>query len=82
MAGAVGEYRLAGVAAVVPGMNVTLLARDLLVGRATGTGILLTLASTLLLSAVALYAAAHIYDSERLWSPQSAAHPSRRRPRR
>jgi sodium transport system permease protein len=76
LAGAVGEYRLAGVAAVVPGMNVTLLARDLLVGRATGTGIVLTLASTLLLSAVALYAAAHIYDSERLVVP-----PERRAPK-
>jgi sodium transport system permease protein len=69
LAGAVGEYRLTGVAAVVPGMNVTLLARDLLVGRATASGALLTLASTLLLSAAALAAAARIYDSERLVVP-------------
>jgi sodium transport system permease protein len=69
MAGAIGEYRLAGIAAWIPGMNVTLLARDLLVGRATWTGGLSAMASTLLLSAAALVAAARIYDSERLVAP-------------
>ncbi|MBN2576611.1 MAG: CPBP family intramembrane metalloprotease [Deltaproteobacteria bacterium] len=69
MAGAVGEYRLAGLAAWVPGMNVTLLARDLLVGRATWAGGLATIASTVLLAAAALAAAARIYDSERLVGP-------------
>ena len=76
MAGAIGEYHLAGVAAWIPGMNITLLARDLLVGRATWSGGLATLASTLLLSAAALMAAARIYDSERLVAPA----PRRRRP--
>ena len=75
MAGAIGEYHLAGVAAWIPGMNITLLARDLLVGRATWSGGLATLASTLLLSAAALMAAARIYDSERLVAPA----PRRRR---
>ncbi|HEX7506018.1 MAG TPA: ABC transporter permease subunit/CPBP intramembrane protease [Polyangia bacterium] len=69
MAGAIGEYHLAGIAAWIPGMNITLLARDLLVGRATWSGGLATLASTLLLSAAALTAAARIYDSERLVAP-------------
>jgi sodium transport system permease protein len=69
MAGAIGEYRLAGMVAWIPGMNITLLARDLLVGRATWSGGLGTLASTLLLSAAALTAAARIYDSERLVAP-------------
>jgi sodium transport system permease protein len=69
MAGAIGEYQLAGIAAWVPGMNITLLARDLLVGRATWSGGLATIASTLLLSAAALAAAARIYDSERLVAP-------------
>jgi sodium transport system permease protein len=69
MAGAIGEYQLAGVVAFIPGMNITLLARDLLVGRATWSGGLGTLASTLLLSAAALVAAARIYDSERLVAP-------------
>jgi sodium transport system permease protein len=69
MAGAIGEYRLAGLAAWIPGMNVTLLARDLMVGRATWSGGLATIASTVLLSAAALAAAARIYDSERLVVP-------------
>jgi sodium transport system permease protein len=69
MAGAIGEYRLAGLAAWIPGMNVTLLARDLLVGRATWTGALATLASTALLATLALTFAARIYDSERLVIP-------------
>ena len=69
MTGAIGEYQLAGIVAWIPGMNITLLARDLLVGRATWSGCLATLASTLLLSAAALAAAARIYDSERLVAP-------------
>ena len=69
MAGAIGEYPLAGIIAWIPGMNITLLARDLLVGRATWSGGLATLASTLILSTVALAAAARIYDSERLVAP-------------
>jgi len=69
MAGAIGEYQLAGIVAWIPGMNITLLARDLLVGRATWSGGLAALASTLILSTVALAAAARIYDSERLVAP-------------
>ena len=76
MAGAIGEYRLEGIVAWIPGMNITLLARDLLVGRATWSGGLATLVSTLLLSAAALTAAARIYDSERLVAPT----PRRKRP--
>ncbi len=69
MAGAIGEYRLAGIAAFIPGMNVTLLARELLVGRATWFGGLATIASTLLLSTAALAVAARIYDSEHMVVP-------------
>lgn len=69
MAGAVGDYRLAGITTLIPGMNVTLLARDLLAGRATASGVLGTLASTVVLSAVALAFAARVYDSERLVAP-------------
>jgi sodium transport system permease protein len=76
MAGAIGEYQLTGIVAFIPGMNITLLARDLLVGRATWSGGLGTLASTLLFSAAALVAAARIYDSERLVAPT----PRRQRP--
>ena len=74
MAGAIGEYRLAGLAAWIPGMNVTLLARDLLVGRATWSGGLAAIASTVLLSTLALAAAARIYDSERLVVPPPRGH--------
>jgi sodium transport system permease protein len=69
MAGAIGEYQLAGIVAWIPGMNITLLARDILVGRATRTGALAVLASTLVLATVALAVAARIYDSERLVAP-------------
>jgi sodium transport system permease protein len=69
MAGAVGDYRLAGITTCIPGMNVTLLARDLLAGHATFGGILGTLVSTVLLSAVAVAFAARVYDSERMVAP-------------
>jgi sodium transport system permease protein len=71
MAGAIGEYRLAGIAAWIPGMNVTLLARDLMVGRASWSGGLAVLASTILFSGLALAIAARIYDSERLVAPEA-----------
>lgn len=69
LAGAIGEYRLAGVTAWIPGMNMTLLSRDLLVGRATWSGVLTALASTVLLVTVALGLAARVYASERLVVP-------------
>jgi sodium transport system permease protein len=69
MAGAIGDYRLAGLAAWVPGMNLTLLARDLLVGRATWSGTLAALLSTAVFSGLALVAAARVYTSERLVMP-------------
>jgi sodium transport system permease protein len=76
MAGSIGDYRLAGITTWVPGMNLTLLARDLLVGRATWSGIVSTLLATAVFSAVALIAAARLYASERLVLP------ARRDPRR
>jgi sodium transport system permease protein len=69
MAGAIGEYRLTGIVAWIPGMNLTLLARDLLVGRTSGLGLLTTLLATAIFSAVALIAAARVYTSERLVVP-------------
>lgn len=73
MAGSIGEYPLSGATTLVPGMNVTLLARDLLVGRATWSGGLLTLLSTGVLCALALALAARIYDSERFVVPPPRA---------
>jgi sodium transport system permease protein len=69
VAGAIGEYRLAGLAAWIPCMNVTLLARDLLLGRTPWAGALAALASTVALGCAALVAAAHIYSSERFVDP-------------
>jgi sodium transport system permease protein len=69
MAGSIGDYRLAGIATWVPGMNLTLLARDLLAGRATWSGLLSTLLATAVFSTVALVAAARLYASERLVLP-------------
>lgn len=69
MAAAIGEYRLTGIVALIPGMNLTLLARDLLVGRATWSGTLTTLFATGLFSALAMAAAARVYASERLVIP-------------
>ena len=69
MAGAIGEYHLAGIAAWIPGMNVTLLARDLMVGRVPWSGAVAALVSTLIFAAAALAIAARIYDSERFMVP-------------
>jgi sodium transport system permease protein len=69
VAGAVGEYRLAGLAAWIPCMNVTLLARELLLGHAPLLGALAALASTVACGCAALAVAAHIYGSERFVDP-------------
>jgi sodium transport system permease protein len=65
IAGAIGEYRLAGLTAWIPCLNVTLLTRELLLGHATWSGVLAVLASTLACACAGLAAAAHIYSSER-----------------
>jgi sodium transport system permease protein len=61
-----GDWELSGAAAVVPGVNVTLLARDLILGKATLGASLLVVASTLAFGGLALTLAARLYDSERL----------------
>jgi ABC-type Na+ efflux pump permease subunit/membrane protease YdiL (CAAX protease family) len=63
---ALGDFELAGVAAVVPGVGVTLLARDLIVGHASWPAALAVLASTIAYGLAALVLAARLYDSERL----------------
>jgi sodium transport system permease protein len=63
---ALGDFELSGVAALIPGVNVTLLARDLVVGKATIGTTLLVLGTTLAYGAAALGLAARLYDSERL----------------
>jgi sodium transport system permease protein len=61
-----GDWELSGVVAAVPGVNVTLLARDLILGKATLGVSLVVVASTLAFGALALDLAARLYDSERL----------------
>jgi sodium transport system permease protein len=75
--GGVGEYQLAGAAALMPAMNVTLLARELLLGKARLGGAVLVLGSTALYGCVTLALAARLYDSERFLDP--AAERDRRR---
>jgi sodium transport system permease protein len=67
--GGVGEYQLRGLPALVPAMNVTLLARELLLGTAHLGPALLVLGSTALYGCLALAFAARIYDSERFVDP-------------
>ena len=62
-----GDFRLSGVTAVIPGVGVTLLARDLILARASAGLALAVLASTALYGAAALLLASRLYDSERLF---------------
>jgi len=67
-----GDFPLTGVTAFVPGVGVTLLARDLILGRASIALTLAVLASTALYGAAALALAARLYDSERLFFTDEA----------
>ena len=68
----VGDFPLAGVTLVVPGTNLTLLARDLMLGTAHLLPAIVVLASTLAFGAAALAFAARLYDSERLLTSSDA----------
>jgi sodium transport system permease protein len=68
-----GDWELGGITAVAPGINVTLLARDLVLGNATVGLTLLVVASTLACGALALSLAARLYDSERLLAADEGA---------
>ena len=59
-------------ALVFPGVNVTLLARDLVLGQATTIAIVVVFATTLGYGAAALALAARLYDSERLLGADDA----------
>ena len=61
-----GDFRLSGATGWIPGVGVTLLARDLILGRASLGAALGVLISTALYGAAALALAARLYDSERL----------------
>jgi sodium transport system permease protein len=74
---ALGDFSLSGGAALVPGVGVTLLARDLIVGQASLAGTLAVLISTTVYGAAALVLAARLYDSERLLGSDDASVPLR-----
>jgi sodium transport system permease protein len=61
-----GDYEMKGIALVVPGVNVTLLARAIIVGDARPLAGLVVIVSTLFYGGLALSIAARLYDSERL----------------
>ncbi len=63
--GTLGEFPLTGIACVVPGMNVTLLARELALGRGHLGVVLAVVGSTLVYGLLAVALAARLYDSER-----------------
>jgi sodium transport system permease protein len=67
-----GDFQLGGVTAWIPGVGVTLLARDLILGRASFGITLAVLASTALYGAAALALAARLYDSERIFFTDEA----------
>jgi sodium transport system permease protein len=67
-----GDFQLAGVTAWIPGVGVTLLARDLILGHASFGVTLAVLCSTALYGAAALALAARLYDSERLFFTDEA----------
>ena len=66
------EFPLTGVIMLVPGTNLTLLARDVMLGSAHLLPALVVLASTLGFGALALMLAARLYDSERLLASTDA----------
>jgi sodium transport system permease protein len=67
-----GDFQLDGVTAFIPGVSVTLLARDLILGRASLAMALAVLTSTALYGAAALALAARLYESERLFFTDEA----------
>jgi sodium transport system permease protein len=73
MLGALSDLPLTGGLALVPGLNVSLLARDIAVGKA-GVGMtLVVLGATIACGAVALLAAARLYVSERFLAADDSA---------
>jgi sodium transport system permease protein len=68
-----GDFQLRGVTAWIPGVGVTLLARDLILGHASLGVTLAVLCSTALYGAAALALAARLYDSERLFFTDEAS---------
>jgi sodium transport system permease protein len=65
---ALGDFPLTPASAAIPGVGITLLARELVMGHAPLVPMAVVFASTLGVGALALALAARLYDSERLLS--------------
>jgi sodium transport system permease protein len=79
MLGAMGDLPLSLGLALVPGLNVSLLARDIALGKATVAMTAAVLGGTLIGGAIALLGAARLYVSERFLAAEDAAAPARKR---
>lgn len=66
VAASLGEFPLTLGAALVPGLNLTLLSRDLILGEAGFAQTAMFVASSLAVTALALSVASRLFDSERL----------------
>ena len=69
---ALGDFELRGAAAFIPGVGVTLLARDVIAGHASFGAIVAVFASSVGYGAAALALACRLYDSERLLGADDA----------
>jgi sodium transport system permease protein len=80
MLGALGEMPLGPGLALVPGLNVSLLARDIALGKTAPISVALVLGSTLAWGLVALIVAARFYVSERFLAVGDREPGQRRKP--
>jgi sodium transport system permease protein len=69
---ALGDFELGPVAAFIPGVGVTLLARDVIAGHASAGAMVAVFASSVAYGAAALALACRLYDSERLLGADDA----------
>jgi len=69
---ALGDFELGGVGAFIPGVGVTLLARDVIAGHASVALTVVVFASSVAYGAAALALACRLYDSERLLGADDA----------
>jgi len=74
---ALGDFELGGGTALIPGIGVTLLARNIISGHASAGATVIVFASSVAYGAGALALACRLYDSERLLGADEAALPLR-----
>jgi len=74
---ALGDFELSGLAPFIPGIGVTLLARDVIAGHASIGATVAVFASSVAYGAAALALACRLYDSERLLGADDTGLPLR-----